>query len=426
MPGPRTVPRSPRPYEGALDRFADDLFGHLPRADQRHWAHTYLRGLLLSPDRKSPRRMAAALREPPNTADSLRQFVHQSPWDWAPARTRLALRALAHGASAHHLPAHHPPALHLPGRQPPLAWVADLAVIPKSGRASPGVHRRHLPHLGRTVNCQVAMGLFLACGPTALPVEWSLFVDREWAADEQRRARARMPDVVGHRTPEDQIPELAEWAAAHLPAPTPPLVASLKGAPHAAALIARMNRHGVRFVVEVRPGQPVLLDPPHPGQGAREGSSAPWGGAIDAHDALRLAGRRQVRQFRPSEAHREPLPVATLTADVRLPGPPESATGPAPGTYRLLARQSTAPRPPRYWVTNLTDARPEDVLALARLRPRARESIRVLGEDFGLLDFEGRSFPGWHHHMTLVSAAYGFHRMEARGRPPGSDRRPPV
>ncbi len=23
-------------------------------------------------------------------------------------------------------------------------------------------------------------------------------------------------------------------------------------------------------------------------------------------------------------------------------------------------------------------------------------------------DFEGRSFVGWHHHMTLVSAAYAY------------------
>ncbi|MFJ3586833.1 IS701 family transposase [Streptomyces sp. NPDC090127] len=406
--GLRTVHRSPRPYEAALDRFADDLFGHLPRADQRRWAHAYLRGLLLCPGRKSPRRMAAALREPRTAADSLRQFVNQSPWDWAPARTRLAHRALDHRATAH-------PA-------PPAAWVVDLAVVPKSGRASAGVHRRRVPHLGRTVTCQLATGLFLATGPLALPVEWRLFVDREWAADEVRRAKAKVPDGIAHRTPEDHVPELAAWAAAHSPAPVLPLVASLKDVPHTAALVARMNQHDVRFVVEVGPGQPVLLDPPRPG--SRAGRAAAWSGAISARDALRLAGRRRIRQFRPGGDHREPHPVATLTADVRLPGPPDAATGPARGAYRLLARQSTAPSAPRYWLTNVTGADPEDVLALAGLLPRAQESVRVLGEDFGLLDFEGRSFPGWHHHMTLVSAAYGFRLMEDRDRPHDGDRRP--
>ena len=29
-----------------------------------------------------------------------------------------------------------------------------------------------------------------------------------------------------------------------------------------------------------------------------------------------------------------------------------------------------------------------------------------MADRYGLFDFEGRSFPGWHHHVTLVSAAY--------------------
>lgn len=37
--------------------------------------------------------------------------------------------------------------------------------------------------------------------------------------------------------------------------------------------------------------------------------------------------------------------------------------------------------------------------------------MSCLEEDCGLLDFEGRSYPGWHHHMTLVSAAYTYSRL---------------
>ncbi|MFC0110199.1 hypothetical protein ACFFRB_28540 [Kibdelosporangium aridum subsp. largum] len=29
-----------------------------------------------------------------------------------------------------------------------------------------------------------------------------------------------------------------------------------------------------------------------------------------------------------------------------------------------------------------------------------------LRDDFGLRHFEGRSYAGWHHHVTLVSAAH--------------------
>lgn len=34
-----------------------------------------------------------------------------------------------------------------------------------------------------------------------------------------------------------------------------------------------------------------------------------------------------------------------------------------------------------------------------------------MGRSLGLLDFEGRSYPGWHHHMALVSAAYAFRSL---------------
>ena len=35
----------------------------------------------------------------------------------------------------------------------------------------------------------------------------------------------------------------------------------------------------------------------------------------------------------------------------------------------------------------------------------------------GLDHFEGRSWPGWHHHVTLVSVAHGFLTLERLRRP---------
>nr|BFF00340.1 hypothetical protein GCM10020241_20150 [Streptoalloteichus tenebrarius] len=49
-----------------------------------------------------------------------------------------------------------------------------------------------------------------------------------------------------------------------------------------------------------------------------------------------------------------------------------------------------------------------DAPALVRLRDRATAFVAAVRDDFGLCDFEGRSFRGWHHHATLVSAAHAF------------------
>ena len=47
-----------------------------------------------------------------------------------------------------------------------------------------------------------------------------------------------------------------------------------------------------------------------------------------------------------------------------------------------------------------------------RLRWRVEQDYRELKGALGLDHFEGRSFPGWHHHVTLVSVAHGFLTLE--------------
>jgi hypothetical protein len=62
------------------------------------------------------------------------------------------------------------------------------------------------------------------------------------------------------------------------------------------------------------------------------------------------------------------------------------------------------------WLTNLTRVCPHELVSLTRLaqvRHRVVSTQQRLGlPNFGLHDFEGRSFGGWHHHVTLVSAAH--------------------
>ncbi|GFN05149.1 hypothetical protein Smic_37050 [Streptomyces microflavus] len=80
--------------------------------------------------------------------------------------------------------------------------------------------------------------------------------------------------------------------------------------------------------------------------------------------------------------------------------------------YRILERPDPDGRqPPRYWLTTLTDHRVEEVLRLARSHTAALSAVATLRRRFGVLDFEGRSFPGWHHHMTMASAAYVYQRL---------------
>lgn len=49
---------------------------------------------------------------------------------------------------------------------------------------------------------------------------------------------------------------------------------------------------------------------------------------------------------------------------------------------------------------------PGSLLRIAKLAGRAGQAQAGTGEDVGLKDFEGRSFRGWHRHITLASAAH--------------------
>lgn len=63
----------------SVSRVADDLFGHLPRADQRRWAEAYLRALLTTPGRKSIRRLADAISNSPTTPSPCNSSSTRAP-----------------------------------------------------------------------------------------------------------------------------------------------------------------------------------------------------------------------------------------------------------------------------------------------------------------------------------------------------------
>jgi SRSO17 transposase len=51
------------------------------------------------------------------------------------------------------------------------------------------------------------------------------------------------------------------------------------------------------------------------------------------------------------------------------------------------------------------------------MRFRIEQDYRELKDGLGLDHFEGRSYRGWNHHVTLVSVAHGFLTLERRRRP---------
>lgn len=53
----------------------------------------------------------------------------------------------------------------------------------------------------------------------------------------------------------------------------------------------------------------------------------------------------------------------------------------------------------------------EDLVALAHARWVIEQSFEHMKDELGLDHFEGRSWPGWHHHVTMVMVAYCYTRL---------------
>lgn len=80
-----------------------------------------------------------------------------------------------------------------------------------------------------------------------------------------------------------------------------------------------------------------------------------------------------------------------------------------PDCWLLVEWPAGAEAPTDYWLSNLPADTPiADLVRLAKVRWRIEHDYRELKHGLGLDHFEGRSWPGWHHHVTLMTAAHAF------------------
>ena len=90
-----------------------------------------------------------------------------------------------------------------------------------------------------------------------------------------------------------------------------------------------------------------------------------------------------------------------------------------PVRWLICEWPSKEAEPTKYWLSNLPADTPlKELVRLAKMRLRIEQDYRELKDALGLDHFEGRTYPGWNHHVTLVSVAHAFLTLERRRRPP--------
>jgi SRSO17 transposase len=402
-----------------LEAFAAEMFASLPRCDQRAKGELYVRGLMLNGQRKSMQPMAQRLGV---DHQQLQQFVSSSTWEYTQVRRRLALRAQ--------------------DMVVPQAHVIDDVGFPKDGLDSPGVARMYCGTLGKTGNCQIGVSVHLVTDHASASVNWRLFLPQCWdpatitdpalAKDlTRRRQRCKIPENVGHREKWrlalDMLDHNREWGLADRP------VVADAGYGDITAFRLGLDERGLEYVVAVTPTTSA-----HPAQAVPEVRACTGRGrpplprypeAASNLKALALAaGRRALRpvtwRYGTKKTNGNPtakmrsrfmaLRVRPANRDI-----PRGSDASLPECWLLVEWPPGTDEPTDYWLSTLpadTPLKPADtplktLVQLAKIRWRIEHDYRELKHGLGLDHFEGRTYQGWHRHVTLVAIAQAFCTM---------------
>ena len=91
---------------------------------------------------------------------------------------------------------------------------------------------------------------------------------------------------------------------------------------------------------------------------------------------------------------------------------PRQADRSFPACWLLAEWPPEADEPSGYWLSTLPEDTPlEELVRLAKIRWRIEHDYRELKTGLGLDHFEGRSYLGWHRHVTLAVLAQAFITM---------------
>jgi SRSO17 transposase len=371
-------------------------FGH--RA-QRLALDTYVHGLFSDSDRKSMQAMLARVTNP-ITYQGFQHFITHAAWD-ADRVWRRLLEVL-------------------PERRGVL--IIDGTSFPKQGIHSVGVARQYCGALGKIANCQVAVTAALWTGARAWVTGALLYLPKEWLSDPDRRTVAHIPTGASFQEKWRQALTLIRRArAAGLQ-----ITAVLADAEFGDVTAFRRALHrwrlpyavGVSRHLTVFPGTPAVHVPPSPRTGR------PRSQLVLSNDTRSIAVSALALTLPPRAWRRvtwrngRNRPWAARFAAVRVtPANDWRERRLAPEVWLLCEQDLGATPRTKYFFINLPAlASVPQLVRLSHQRWAIEQQYQELKTELGFDHFEGRSYPGWQHHVVLTAIAYAFLQRERQRR----------
>lgn len=379
---------------GRWNAYVDVLGRELRDKRQRASFALYALGLLSDGERKSMEPLAArACGDPSRTQAFHERFIHflgASPWADAPIRqraTRYAVDAMLE-------------------QGPIRSWVVDDTGFLKQGKMSPGVQRQYTGSAGKTTNCQVGVSLVVATDHAHVASDFRLYIPESWIEDRERCRRAHIPDEIGYEPKWCLALEMIERAL-HDGVPRGVVLADCD---YGNKFLFRdtLTAWNVQYAVEIQSTTKMqTLD-------CR-------GDLSDRISAAEIAVRLQPKMR--SLTWREGTKTALRSRFARIRVRVDREDMGSGEAEWLLIEWPEGESAPTKFVLSTMPVRTTLKQMVRRFKSRWRieRSYQDLKGELGLNHYEGRSFVGWNHHVSVVLACYAFLVAEhVRSFPPSS------
>lgn len=382
-----------------LDEYLRPFHIHFARSEATHALERYLTGMLTEHPNKNCDTIASVV--PDTSEQSLQGLLTTMRWDEGDLNTQRVKSLLELDTEGD------------------AALVFDDTGFAKQGKSSVGVQRQYSGTLGKVGNCQVTVNCPYAERTIAWPVSTRLYLPKEqWANDQPRRDKAKVPQEVVFQTKPRIAPDLLD-AADGMGVAYSCVVADADHGDNPNFLLGLENR-SKPYVVAVRKDFLVTLNADGP--------------AVAAEAVLAGRPARAWRTIRWREGSKGWLRGrfrAIRCWRARSEGAPRVAGW-------LIGERTGAGERKYHWSNFSEDASLEVMVEYAHRRygvEKFREEAKgLLGWD----QYQGRSWSGFHRNSVLVMLAYSFlvvqewkQRQEValRGRPRGDfspSARPPT
>jgi SRSO17 transposase len=300
----------------------------------------------------------------------------------------------------------------LPDDEPIEQIIIDDTGFLKQGTHSAGVKRQYTGSAGKKTNCQVGVSL-VACTATAqFPVDFALYLPSEWLTPAAREY-ARIPDSVVFTTKPELAAQMVERVLDTGLLPVCRISADCAYG-HSTAFREAMLDLGCSLAVGVKgDAHAWSVD----ARGLRRGPAT----SVSAL-AERLKYRRVV--WRNGTKGRMAGLFGARRVAMKNGFDPEDPSEPL-----WLVAEKVSAGLKFHLVSGGPNAKLKDLVGVLKQRFRTERAYQDANNEVGLADYQGRSFVGWHHHVTAAIAACAFLFSEQRripGTPNTSSRRKAV